>query len=72
MPRSTAYSLPNTKRPGLPSNPNQVIDFVRACGLTNTQIELVMDLWQKLQQEAENTAPGTVQSPSSLARSRPC
>lgn len=55
MPRSTAYSLPDTKRPGLPSNPAQVVDFVRACGLPPTQVELVMDLWQKLQQEAENT-----------------
>ncbi|MEV7555995.1 hypothetical protein AB0N89_40800 [Amycolatopsis sp. NPDC089917] len=54
MPRSTAYSLRDTKRPGLPSNPEQVIAFVRACGLTTTQTELVMDLWEKLQQEAED------------------
>ncbi|MEV7554641.1 hypothetical protein AB0N89_33910 [Amycolatopsis sp. NPDC089917] len=54
MPRSTAYSLPDTKRPGLPSNPDQVEAFVKACGLTPTQVDLVMDLWQKLHQEAEN------------------
>ncbi|WP_143267073.1 hypothetical protein [Amycolatopsis thailandensis] len=54
MPRSTAYSLPDTKRPGLPSNPDQVEAFVKACGLTPTQIDLVMDLWHKLHQEAEN------------------
>ncbi|MGW5703855.1 hypothetical protein [Amycolatopsis japonica] len=54
MPRSTAYSLPDTKRPGLPSNPDQVRDFVKACGLSPTQIELVMDLWSTLQAQAEN------------------
>ncbi|EME52372.1 hypothetical protein [Amycolatopsis decaplanina] len=55
MPRSTAYSLPDTKRPGLPSNPDQVAAFVRACGLTPTQVDLVMDLWKKLHRATENT-----------------
>ncbi|KZB86543.1 hypothetical protein [Amycolatopsis regifaucium] len=54
MPRSTAYSLPDTKRPGLPSNPDQVRAFVKACGLTPTQIDLVMDLWTKLHRATEN------------------
>ncbi|WP_410646452.1 hypothetical protein [Amycolatopsis sp. cmx-4-54] len=56
MPRSTAYSLPGTKRLGLPSNPEQIRDFVRACGLSVTQIELVMHLWLKLQNETEEEA----------------
>ncbi|OXM54652.1 hypothetical protein CFP71_19270 [Amycolatopsis thailandensis] len=59
MPRSTAYSLPDTKRPGLPSNPDQVEAFVKACGLTPIQIDLVKDLWHKLHREAENTRAGS-------------
>ncbi|WP_326960510.1 hypothetical protein [Amycolatopsis sp. NBC_01286] len=69
MPRSTAYSLPNIKRPGLPSNPAQVTDFVRACGLSATQTALVMDLWEKLRREAENarTASENAKSRSASA-----
>lgn len=55
MPRSTAYSLPNTKRPGLPSNPDQVRVFVKACGLTEAQIDIVLDLWMVLQNNQEST-----------------
>lgn len=58
MPRSTAYSLPDTKRPGVPSNPEQVAAFVSACGLTNTQIDLVMDLWKKLNWGTEDIRAG--------------
>jgi hypothetical protein len=54
MPRSTAYSLPNSSRPGLPSNREQVSDFVRACGLSKTQRDVVMDLWTALHNELEN------------------
>lgn len=71
MPRSTAYSLPNTNRPGLPSNPEQVIAFVRACGLTPTQAQLVMDLWTKLQHEAENTRAVDDDKENSRAASAP-
>ncbi|UJW36918.1 hypothetical protein L3Q67_45460 (plasmid) [Saccharothrix sp. AJ9571] len=61
MPRSTAYSLIDTKRGGLPSNPGQVRAFVRACGLTSTQVDLVMDCWTKLQQEIEKNQPVAVE-----------
>lgn len=54
MPRSTAYSLTNTNRPGLPSNEDQVLAYVRACGLTATQVDVVRDLWRKLHNEQEN------------------
>lgn len=60
MPRSTAYSLPNPSRPGLPSNQEQVRDFVRACGLTETQLDVVMDLWTALHNEIENAKDNRV------------
>lgn len=54
MPRSTAYALTDTNRPGLPSNEDQIRGFVEACGLTATQVDNVRDLWLKLHNEQEN------------------
>lgn len=54
MPRSTAYALTDTNRPGLPSNEDQIRVFVEACGLTATQVDNVRDLWLKLHNEQEN------------------
>lgn len=54
MPRSTAYSLTSTTRQGLPSNEEQVLAFVKACGLTPTQVDVVQDLWRRLHNEREN------------------
>lgn len=65
MPRSTAYSLPDVKRPGLPSNPDQVRDFVEACGLTSTQVDLVMDRWQSLH---DNVDAGKATTAAELGR----
>lgn len=59
MPRSTAYALTDTNRPGLPSNEDQIRAFVQACGLTATQVDNVRDLWLKLyneQEDAKNAA----------------
>lgn len=55
MPRSTAYALTNTSRAGLPSRRDQVRAYVVACGLSDTQVDNVMDLWTTLHNEQDNT-----------------
>lgn len=55
MPRSTAYSLTSTNRPGLPSNSEQVRAFVQACGLSATKVDVVMDLWNRLHAQADSS-----------------
>lgn len=54
MPRSTAYSLTDRKRSRLPSNPEQVRAFILACGLTATQVDVVMDCWQALNRGSDD------------------
>ena len=56
LPRSQAYSMVSADRTTLPSKPEQVRDFVKACRLAPVQVGLVMDLWTKLDQQARERA----------------
>ena len=51
IPRSQAYNLVAATRTTLPSKPEQVRQFVEACGLSPVQVGLVMSLWEKLDQQ---------------------
>ena len=50
IPRSQAYALINTNRTVLPTQLDQVVAFVRACGLSLEQTERVKTLWTALQE----------------------
>ena len=52
IPRSQAYNMVAANRATLPSKPEQVRQFVEACGLSPVQVGLVMTLWSKLDQQA--------------------
>jgi hypothetical protein len=56
IPRSQAYNMVAATRTSLPSKPDQVREFVSACGLAPVQVGLVMDLWGKLDQQAREQA----------------
>jgi len=52
IPRSQAYNMVAANRATMPSKPEQVRQFVEACGLSPVQVGLVMTLWGKLDQQA--------------------
>jgi hypothetical protein len=52
IPRSQAYNMVAVTRTTLPSKPEQVREFVEACGLAPVQVGLVMNLWSNLDQQA--------------------
>lgn len=58
IPRSQAYNMVAGTRTTLPSKPEQVREFVEACGLSPVQVGLVMSLWSKLDQQAREQATG--------------
>jgi chloramphenicol 3-O-phosphotransferase len=48
MPRSQAYNLVSGARKTLPSRRDQVAAFVQACNLAPVQVDIVLDIWKKL------------------------
>ncbi|MGV9541027.1 hypothetical protein ACWDSF_06840 [Nocardia beijingensis] len=48
LPRSTAYHFVSPKNTTLPSNPEQVQRFARACRLNEIQVAQVMRIWREL------------------------
>ncbi|MEU0885724.1 hypothetical protein ABZ345_44680 [Lentzea sp. NPDC005914] len=64
IPRSQAYALVDPKRTGLPSKPDQVIAFLRACNLSPMHTDIVMDRLRELKQ---HQAPNTSVLESSVA-----
>jgi len=58
IPRSQAYNMVAVGRTTLPSKPEQVREFVEACGLAPVHVGLVMSLWSMLDQQAREQAAG--------------
>ncbi|MBF6138265.1 hypothetical protein IU501_35420 [Nocardia otitidiscaviarum] len=58
LPRSTAYRFVDPKNTTLPSRPEQVERFVRACRLRDDQIARVMRIWHKLKGTPEPDGDG--------------
>jgi hypothetical protein len=61
MPRSQAYNMVAKNRTSLPSRRDQVAAFTKACNLAPLQVDIVLDLWGKLndqqvQQRAQSRA----------------
>lgn len=48
LPRSTVYNFVSEKNVALPRKPGQVQRFCHGCRLTDAQIDQVMQLWEKL------------------------
>ncbi|MET8797350.1 hypothetical protein ABZV91_13050 [Nocardia sp. NPDC004568] len=48
IPRSTAYSFMSPTNTALPSNPDQVRKYAKACGLDEPQVEQLMRWWKRL------------------------
>jgi hypothetical protein len=63
IPRSQAYSMVSGNRTALPSKPEQVRAFVKACGLNPVQATTVIDLWAKLDQQARELAVEVARPP---------
>jgi hypothetical protein len=60
IPRSQAYKLVEQGRTTLPTKPDQITEFLRACRLVPDQINTVMALWSSIrQQSAADATPPT-------------
>ncbi|MEU3767912.1 hypothetical protein AB0E55_22910 [Amycolatopsis keratiniphila] len=64
--RSSAYNLVSATRTGLPTLPEQVLEFLCGCGLQMEQAADIMQLWSKLDEARRQGTPP--QSSPSIAK----
>lgn len=67
IPRSTAYSFMSSTNTALPSNPDQVRKYAKACGLDEPQIEQLMRSWKRLDTTRGRAATEEPLHPTPLA-----
>lgn len=66
IPRSTAYSFMSPSNTALPSNPDQVRKYAKACGLEEPQIEQLMRSWKRLDTIRSRSATAETLHPTLL------
>ncbi|MFI6309907.1 hypothetical protein ACIBEK_07225 [Nocardia fusca] len=67
IPRSTAYNFMSPANTALPSNPDQVRKYAKACGLEEPQIEQLMRSWKRLDTTRSRSATAEILHPTPLA-----